>query len=222
MLAGSVYGTAVSGTVVASTLQTITPAFLLGSIWSIRSNVKSRIKSGNITEQFMALMAPDLDQQIAVQVEWMQSKEKITARGFAEFRDKSTALYQSRVRSMNTTVNDHCVFKQPGVAATGRWFGQCINGLATARGYGLAEDESGNSVEYLGETQSGMASGTGAMIKQLAGQNTPVYYEGTFSKGLPDGVVEIEKAGEKAALRKFRAGVEVGKASESRWKRMKF
>jgi hypothetical protein len=222
MLAGSVYGTSVSGSVIASFLQTITPVFVLGSIWSVRENVKARGKSRTITEKFMALMAPDLDQQIGVQVEWMESKEKITARGFAEFRDKTTALYQARVRSMNTSVEGHCVFRHPAVAASGRWFGQCANGLATARGYGLAEDEAGNSVEYLGEAASGMASGVGGMIVQLTAQTGPVYYEGEFNQGLPDGVVHVEKSNERASLQRFKAGVEVGKAAESQWKRLKF
>lgn len=222
MLAGSVYGTSVSGSVIASALQTITPVLVLGSIWSVRSALKTQAKSANITEKFMALMAPDLDQQISVQAEWMESKEKITARGFAEFRDKTTALYQSRVRSLDTAVADHCVFKHPAVAASGRWYGQCAHGLATAKGYGLVQDESGNSAEYLGDAQSGVASGIGAMIVQEAGQTGLVYYEGEFSKGLPDGVAEIEKAGEKASLRKFRAGIEIGKATESQWKKLKF
>lgn len=222
MLAGSVYGTSVSGTVVASALQNITPVFVLGAIWTARSALKTRARAGAVTEKFMALMAPDLDQQIAVQMEWMESREEITARGFAEFRDKTTALYQARVRSLDTVVDDHCVFNHPQVAARGRWFGQCANGLATARGYGLTEDAAGNSVEYLGDAESGSASGTGGMILQLAGQATPIYYEGEFRKGLPDGVMAVEKSGEKASLRKFRAGIEVGKASENQWKKLQF
>jgi len=222
MLAGSVYGTSVSGTVVASALQNITPVFVLGSIWSARTALKTRARAGTVTEKFMALMAPDLDQQISVQTEWMESKEEITARGFAEFRDKTTALYQSRVRSLNSRVDEHCIFRHPQIAAPGRWIGQCANGLASARGYGLVRDEVGNSVEYLGDTESGSASGTGGMIVQLADRATPVYYEGKFRKGLPDGVVAVEKNGERTSLRTFKAGVDVGKASEKQWKRLQF
>jgi hypothetical protein len=198
------------------------PVFVLGSIWTARTALKTQARAGAVTEKFMALMAPDLDQQIAVQMEWMESKEEITARGFAEFRDKTTALYQARVRSLDTTVGDHCAFNHPQVAAPGRWFGQCANGLATARGYGLVEDAAGNSVEYLGDAESGSASGTGGMILQLAGQAAPIYYEGEFSKGLPDGVAAVEKSGEKPSVRKFKAGIEVGKVSENQWKRLQF
>jgi len=222
MLAGSVYGTSVSGTVVASALQSITPVFVLGAIWTARSALKTRARAGTITEKFMALMAPDLDQQIGVQLEWMQSKEEITARGFAEFRDKTTALYQARVRSLSATADDHCVFNHPQVAMSGRWFGHCVDGLASARGYGLAQDAAGNSVEYVGDADSGTASGTGGMIVSLAGQATPVYYEGEFDKGLPDGVVAVGKSGEKTVLKRFKAGSEVGKASEKQWKRLHF
>lgn len=222
MLAGSVYGTSVSGTVIASALQNIAGVLVLGSIWSITSSLKTRAKSGTITETFMALMAPDLDQQKAVQLEWMESKEKITARGFAEFRDKTTALYQSRVRSLNTEVNDHCAFSHPSIAASGRWYGKCKGGLASGRGYGLVRDPAGHSVEYIGMAKAGMASGTGGMIVQSPGPAGPTYYEGDFSKGLPNGVVEIEQPGQKARILRFKAGVEAGKAQESQWTRLKF
>ena len=222
MLAGSVYGTGVSGSVVASALQNITPVLVLGSAWSLRSTLKTRAQSKAITEKFMALMAPDLDRQTSVQMEWMESKEKITARGFAEFRDKTTALYQSRVRSLSATSDDRCVFSNPAVAKTGRWFGPCKDGLATGRGYGLARDGDGNSVEFLGEAREGTASGTGAMIVQKTAQEHPIYYEGEFKSGLPDGVIDVERAGEKASLRKFRAGTEVGKATSRQWKRLQF
>jgi hypothetical protein len=222
MLAGSVYGTSVSGSVIASALQSMTPVFVLGSIWTIRSGMQTAARAGAVTEKFMALMAPDLAQQISVQAEWMESKEMITARGFAEFRDKTTALYQARVRSLNTTVDEHCAFRHPAIAAAGRWFGKCANGMATGKGYGLARDGAGNSVEYFGDAASGLASGTGGMILTRAGQGGPVYYEGAFGKGVPDGVVEVEKSGEKSDLRKFRAGVEVGKANASQWQKLDF
>jgi len=222
MLAGSVYGTSVSGSVIASALQNITGVLVLGSIWAISSSLKTRAKSGTITETFMALMAPELDQQTAVQVEWMESKEKITARGFAEFRDKTTALYQSRVRSLNAEASDRCSFRHPLIGGSGRWYGRCSDGLATGRGYGLARDGGGNSVEYVGEAKSGMASGTGGMILQRAGRDSPDYYEGEFDRGVPDGIVKVEEAGQKPRFRKFRDGVETGKATESQWTRLEF
>jgi len=222
MLAGSVYGTTVSGTVIASALQNISGVLILGSIWSLSSTLKTRAKSGTITENFMALMAPDLDRQISVQAEWLESKEQITARGFAEFRDKTTALYQSRVRSLSGEFSDRCTFRHPGVGASGRWYGLCEAGLASGRGYGLAEDASGNSIEYLGSAKGGMASGTGGMIMRFAGRLAPEYFEGQFRNGVPDGVVEVEIAGQKPAFRTYQAGTERGKATEAEWMRLDF
>ena len=222
MLAGSVYGTTVSGTVIASALQNISGVLILGSIWSLSSTLKTRAKSGTITENFMALMAPDLDRQISVQAEWLESKEQITARGFAEFRDKTTALYQSRVRSLNSEFTDRCAFKHPRMTVAGRWYGLCENGLASGRGYGLVEDASGNSVEYLGSAKDGLASGTGGMIMRYSGRLAPDYFEGEFRRGLPDGVVEFETAGQKPQFRRYASGEEGGKATESEFKRLDF
>ena len=222
MLAGSVYGTAVSGTVVAAALQNLTSVLVLGSIWSASQSMKTRTKSGTITEKFMALMAPELERQINVQVEWLESKEKITARGFAEFRDKTTALYQSRVRSLNTTADDRCVFRHPSIATPGRWYGGCHDGLAAGRGYGLVGEGAGASVEYLGDAKDGLASGTGGMIVRQAGQASPAYYEGQFRNGQPDGIVMFQEAGSQPRILQFKAGVETGKASEEQWKRLEF
>lgn len=222
MLAGSVYGTSVSGSVIASALQNITGVLVLGSIWAVSSSLKTRAKSGKLTEAFMALMAPEIAQQSAVQLEWMESKEKITARGFAEFRDKTTALYQSRVRSLNASVDEQCVFRHPSIATPGRWYGACEDGLATGRGYGLARDAGASSVEYVGAAESGMASGTGGMIVQRAGAVSPVYFEGAFREGVPDGIVKVEEAGQSPRIREFRGGAEVGKATESQWQRLVF
>jgi hypothetical protein len=170
----------------------------------------------------MALMAPELDRQIDVQVEWLESKEKITARGFAEFRDKTTALYQSRVRSMDTRSDDRCVFRHPAIATPGRWYGRCHNGLASGRGYGLAGEETGMSAEYLGDAKDGLASGNGGMIVRQAGQASPSYYEGQFREGLADGVVMFQAAGSQPRILQFKAGEESGKASEGQWKKLQF
>lgn len=221
MLAGSVYGTGVSGGAVASALQSVTPVLVLGSIWTGRTALKTRTQSANITEKFMALMAPELDQQIDVQMEWMESRERITARGFAEFRDKTTALYQSRVRSLETTAEPHCVFRHPAFVATGRWFGRCEDGLAAGRGYGVLRGE-GGAVEYLGEAEGGQADGTGGMIVAHSGATGPSYYEGRFRAGLPHGVVALSEPGNRQQLLQFDAGTETGSASEREWIRPQF
>ena len=78
------------------------------------------------------------------------------------------------------------------------------------------------SVEYLGDAKDGLASGTGGMIMRQAGQASPVYYEGQFRSGQPDGVVLFQAAGGQPRILQFRAGVETGKASETQWKKLEF
>ncbi len=216
MLAGSVYGTSVSGSAVASALQSVTPVLVLGSIWTARSSLKTRAQSANITEKFMALMAPELDQQIDVQMEWMESRERITARGFAEFRDKTTALYQSRVRSLETSADAHCVFRHPQYDSAGRWFGRCEDGLAAGRGYGVITDGAG-AVEYLGDARSGLADGSGSMLVQSPGPGGAQYFEGRFGSGIPVRVASRPRADGQTRLARVdpvNAGV---RGSEQAW-----
>lgn len=212
---GSVYGATASGAAGAAFLQNFAGVFMLGSLWAMSSTFKTQAKSAEMSEHFLTLMAPALDRQMSVQMEWLESKEKITAVGFAEFRNKTLSLYQARVRSLQADVTDRCVFKHPAFSESGRWYGYCKDGLAAERGYGVVEDDSGSYVEYLGTAQGGMASGTGGMIVRAAGKIGVIYYEGSFSNGLPDGTVKIEEPGRKSRVREFRAGLDVGKGNAS-------
>ena len=71
----------------------------------------------------------------------------------------------------------------------------------------------GDTVEFIGDTQKGMASGSGGMIIQRNGQIGATYYEGGFKNGLPDGVVRVESAGQPPRLRQYKAGSDVGKGN---------
>ena len=55
-------------------------------------------------------------------------------------------------------------------------------------------DDQGPVVEFVGTADSGLASGTGAMIFRSPGEIGAVYYEGDFSQGLPNGVVRWSKS----------------------------
>jgi hypothetical protein len=222
-LAGSVYGSTVSGAAGATALNSyFAGALVVGSLWAIGSAVDTKARSGQVTEHFMALIAPALDRQISVQTEWLESKEQITAMGFAEFRNKTLTLYQSRVRSMNAGISGPCVFSHPSIDIPGRWYGRCRDGLASDRGYGLIRSEGGRMIEFVGVAEGGMASGTGGMIVRNENEIGAVYYEGEFSSGLPDGVVRIEEPGMKPRVREFRAGVDVGKGNAAELKRLRF
>ena len=214
-LIGSVYGATASGAAGAAFMQNFAGVFMLGSLWAMSSTFKTQAESAEMSEHFLALIAPALERQISVQMEWLESKEKITAIGFAEFRNKTLSLYQARIRALQADVTDRCIFKHPSFSDPGRWYGNCRGGLASGRGYGVVRDGSGSYVEYLGTAQEGMASGTGGMIVQAVNKIGATYYEGHFSSGLPDGTVKIEQPGRKSRVREFRAGRDVGKGNTS-------
>jgi len=221
-LAGSVYGATLSGAAGAAILQNFAGVFMLGSLWAMSSTFKTQRESAEMAEHFLTLIAPALERQMSVQMEWLESKEKITAIGFAEFRNKTLSLYQARVRSLQADVTDRCVFNHPSISGSGRWFGSCTGGLASKRGYGVVKSGSGSYVEYLGTAQDGMASGTGGMIVRAANRIGATYYEGNFRNGLPDGTVKIEEPGRKSRVREFRAGLDVGKGNASELQSLAF
>jgi len=214
-MAAAVYGATATGAVGAAALSNFSGVFVLGSLWAMSSTLETRSESAEMAEHFMVLIAPALERQISVQMEWLESKERITAIGFAEFRNKTLTLYQARVRSLDADADGRCVFMHPSIAQQGRWYGGCRDGLASERGYGVVRDDSGNYVEFLGTAKAGMASGTGGMIVRKSNQIGAVYHEGTFREGLPDGVVRVEKPGGKPRVREFRAGLDVGKGDEN-------
>jgi hypothetical protein len=221
-LAGSLYGATASGAAGAAALQNFSGVLMLGSVWAMSSTLETRAESAKMSENFLALIAPALERQISVQMEWLESKERISALGFAEFRNKTLTLYQARIRSLESRYADNCVFSHPAFTVSGRWFGACREGLAEGRGYGVLMDDSGNSLEYLGTAASGQPSGTGGMIVRYAGEPGAFYFEGGFREGLPDGLVRIEEPGSRPRIREFRAGKEVGSGAAERWEALEF
>jgi len=221
-LAGSVYGAVATTAASTAVVMTASGAALAGSGWALHKSLETKTESKEVNRYFLARMAPAFDRQMSVQMEWLESKEVITARGFAEFRNKTLSLYQSRVRSMQVSVDQQCLFNHPGFVVSGRWYGACVNGVASGRGYGLVMNERGDSVEFIGDAQNGLATGSGGMIIQRSNQIATIYYEGGFKNGLPDGVVRVEKTGEQPKLRMFKAGTDVGKGNASNLKSLNF
>jgi hypothetical protein len=196
---------------------------LLTSVWAMNSAFSKHAESATVGENFLVQMAPAINRQVSVQVEWLDSRQEISARDFAEFRGKVMALYQSSVRSISTAAFDAgCRFSQPGLEQYGRWFGPCRDGLGFSSGYGLVLDDRGSVVEYVGTAQSGQADGTGAMILRAAGEAGAIYYEGGFAQGRPDGVVRVEEPGRKPRVRKFVAGVDKGPADADQLQTVRF
>lgn len=210
-LAGSVYGATVTTTASAAMVASLSGVSLLGSVWAMNKSLDTRAESAEVSERFIARMAPTFERQMSVQMEWLDSREVITARGFAEFRNKTLTLYQSRVRSMSVSADAYCEFLHPGAPAAGRWWGECVDGLAAGKGFGVVATPAG-SVEYLGEAENGYAAGVGALVERRQG-HTPAYYEGRFRDGLADGDIWVERAGDPPRLRHYTGGVDSGRAA---------
>jgi hypothetical protein len=221
-LAGSIYGATASGAAGAAAMQSFSGLFVLGSIWAMSSTLETRAESAQMSEHFLALIAPALERQISVQMEWLESKERISALGFAEFRNKTLTLYQARIRSLQSRFSDDCLFAHPSYAESGRWYGGCRDGRAEGRGYGVLVDGPGNSVEYLGEARNGLAEGTGGMIARYRSQMGAFYFEGSFANGVPNGVLRVEEPGGKPRFREFRGGKDIGSGSAEATKRLVF
>jgi hypothetical protein len=195
---------------------------LLTSLWAVNSAFSKHAHSRTVGENFLVQMAPAINRQVSVQVEWLESTEEITARDFKEFREKTLALYQASVRSVESEFDPLCVFGHPAMDTPGNWFGRCRDGKAEAGGYGVVVDKQGNTIEYVGTAAGGLAEGTGAMIFRSPGQSGAVYYEGSFSAGMPHGVVRVEEAGRKPRVRSFREGVDRGTADVGQLQRIEF
>ena len=193
--------------------RTMSNVAMMTSLWAVNSAFTRHAESKTVGENFLVQMAPAINRQVSVQVEWLESRQEITARDFGEFRDKTLSLYQSSVRSASQhTFDPSCQFRHPELEQPGRWFGLCRNGLGFSNGYGLIRDDQGHVVEYVGTAEAGRASGSGAMIYRTPGEIGAAYYEGSFNKGVPDGVVLVEEPGRKPRIRKFRDGAENGSA----------
>lgn len=202
---------------------TMSNVAMLTSLWAMNSAFSANAESKSVGENFLIQMAPAINRQVSVQVEWLESRQEITARDFAEFRGKTLGLYQSSVRSVSThTFDPSCRFSYPGMEQDGRWFGLCRDGKGMSSGYGLIADVQGNVVEFVGTAEAGLASGIGAMIVRSPDQAGAIYYEGDFSQGVPDGVVLVEEPGRKPRVREFRAGADAGSADADQLQPLRF
>ena len=116
-MAGAVYaGSATPTATISSIPAPCTMMAMLGSIWAMNSAFSKNAESKTVGENFLVQMAPAINRQVMVQVEWLQSREDITARDFSEFRNKTLALYQSSVRSASShTFDPGLPVQAPGV-----------------------------------------------------------------------------------------------------------
>ncbi|MEJ2383506.1 MAG: hypothetical protein P8Y54_03825 [Xanthomonadales bacterium] len=192
------------------------------SLWAMNAAFARNVESKTVGQNFLAQMAPAINRQVSVQMEWLGSTEQITASDFDEFRAKTLALYQRSVRALDGRYGEACVFRHPAVDEAGAWYGRCSDGAATGSGYGVVVDPQGNTVEYVGAAKHGLADGTGAMIFRSPDVAGAVYYEGAFRAGQPDGVVWVEQPGRRPEVRRFEAGIDRGRGDRERLQRVDF
>ena len=200
----------------------ISDALLLGSFAAVETAIAANQLGDQVGEGFLSQMAPALTEQITVQVRLAEGTREISARDYAEFREQTLALYQSRVRSLTVDIQTDCTFRHPEASTQGRWYGECRNGLATGRGYGVVRTDGGRSIEFLGDARSGTANGRGAMIFHEAGLVGAVYLEGEFRDGLPHGELRVDIAGQATAYRRYEAGVDRGRGDPDAWQAFPF
>jgi len=192
------------------------------SLWAVNAAFARNAESKTVGQNFLAQMAPAINRQVSVQMEWLGSTEQITASDFDEFRTKTLALYQRSVRAVDGRYAAGCAFRHPAVAETGAWYGGCSGGEGTGNGYGVVTDARGNTVEYVGAARDGLADGVGAMIFRAPDTAGAVYYEGGFRAGQPDGVVHVEQPGRRPDVRRFEAGVDRGRGDAEQLQRVAF
>lgn len=196
----------------------ISDALLVGSLAAVETAIAANRLGDQVGESFLSQMAPALTEQITVQVRLAEGTQEISARDYADFRRQTLALYQSRARSLTVDIETDCTYRHPDASAQGRWYGECRNGLATGRGYGVVRTDDGRAVEFLGQARDGAAHGNGAMIVHETGLVGAVYYEGDFRDGLPHGMVRVGLAGQEPYLRRFEGGVDAGRGDEAAWR----
>lgn len=200
----------------------LSDALLLGSFAAIETAIATNQLGDRVGESFLAQMAPAITEQVTVQVRLAEGSEEISARDYAEFREQTMALYQSRVRSLAVEIQTDCNFRHPEASSQGRWFGGCVNGLATGRGYGVIRTDDARQIEYVGEARSGTASGTGAMIIHNPTTSGATFFDGSFRDGRPDGTVRVVMPGEYPAWRRYDNGQDRGRADETDWQPYRF
>ena len=71
-------------------------------------------------------------------------------------------------------------------------------------------------------SSGGVPEGSGGLIARYHHETGAFYFEGTFSAGLPDGVLLVEEPGRKQRTREFRAGKDVGNGAATEVQRLMF
>lgn len=184
-------------------------ALIQGAIFAGTQAYSINRRSRSIGSNYLASIVPALEEQTSVQVNLIDSNETITAIRYEDLQDKLQGLYSQNQRAL-TTVATSCAYTHDSLEKKGRWLGECQSGLASGSGVGVTELSDGTKVEYYGYAQNGQPFGPGFMIYHNATQSYAV--EGNFTQGKADGVMKITQAGKADSLRTYVSGVNKGNA----------
>ncbi len=185
-------------------------ALIRGAIFAGTKAYSTHQRSKAVTANYLASVAPALEEQTSIQVSLIDSNETITAIRFDDLKQKLQTLYTKNQRSLDT-VATRCGYRHTGSTKTGTWLGVCSGGLGAGPGVGVLRNPDGSAVEYYGYAQAGQPNGPGYMIFHGASESYAM--EGNFSAGIANGVMRVSRAGEADKIRTFRAGQDVGSAS---------
>lgn len=175
---------------------------------SLSASESLAAQSQAIGENFLTAIAPELQIQTSVSIDFLESSQEITADNFLDFHQQALGMYQSFARSLDVILpSSDCSFRHPESSTGGRWYGECLNGLATGIGRGFVKSDMGEPIEYYGNAKLGTASGTGLMV--LNGGKRII--EGGFFEGLPNGPVKVSVPSKRPAARRFEGGQDVGR-----------
>ena len=167
--------------------------------------------SQQVGNNFLNSIVPVLEQQTTVTVDLLDSNETITAIRYEDLQAKLQDLYAENQRSLDT-VATQCAYLEPGGQKRGTWLGVCENGLANGSGAGVLESDA-DVMEYYGYAKDGYADGPGLMIRHTSIGS--LSYEGSFTRGLPDGAVRVSQSGRADKTRNYVNGIDTGASAQA-------
>ena len=184
-------------------------ALIQGAIFAGTKAYSYNKRSYAVGGNYLASIAPALEEQTSVQVNLIESNETITAIRFDDLKAKLQTLYSNNQRSLDTIATS-CAYNHTGSTKSGTWLGVCDGGLGAGSGVGVLQNSDGSSIEYYGYAQNGQANGPGYMIYHTPAQSYAL--EGNFSNGEANGIMRVSKAGQADHLRTYQRGRDTGSA----------
>ena len=168
-------------------------ALIQGAIFAGTKAYSLNKRSHAVGGNYLASVAPALEEQTSVQVSLIDSNETITAIRFEDLKEKLQTLYSNNQRSLETIATS-CAYHHEGNSKPGTWLGVCDGGLGAGSGVGVLQNEDGSSIEYYGYAQNGQPNGPGYMIFHSQAQSYAL--EGNFSNGKANGIMQVSKTGQ--------------------------